>query len=368
MPNLLHELVTQQGSVRPEAIAVRWKDDEIPYGEFDELTNQLAHTLRAHGCKFGDRVAVLIPPSANALIAAVGVLKAGCVVVPIDIETPASQVADWLHDCRPALILAARLAQSLLDQLGIWDSACIPVGTLEALPLEGEGYVTKFTGLEILEAERQAPTCGATTHAPAWLFCQHGERACGVSDLSSQPVFKALISKPHQPTVVSHADLLSFLQGRARVRLTDFDRVLGLPLQSPLAVSEAFAALAAGAELHVAPREVLSRPRALAAFVRTHEITEWLTNHGSLSEGLLSGDFREGELPALKHLLWTCEPLSRSVLRELQQHLPLTHFARIVNDPGDKFGGRWTPVSAVSEFDTCLSDVPQPDLASASST
>ena len=73
-------------------LAVCWKDERIPYAELDGLTNQLAQTLRAHGCQPGDRVAVLIPNSPNALFAVLGILKAGCVAVPLDLATPAPQL------------------------------------------------------------------------------------------------------------------------------------------------------------------------------------------------------------------------------------------------------------------------------------
>ena len=362
MPKLLQDLWSSQVANRPDGIAVCWKDETIPYGELDRVANQLAHTLRAHDCQFGDRVAVLIPNSANALLAILGILKAGCVAVPIDVTAPATQVTELLNDCRPAMILAARFARSLLDELFDNDYLPFRVGTLEALPIEGEYFATEFTGLSILSESPEPPACGATTHAPALLFCRSGELACGVSDPASQPVFKALVSAPHRPTVVSHAEVLAFLAARQRFRLTEFDRVVGLPLHSPLAVAEAFAALAAGAELHVVPQDLLGRPRQLAKFVRSHEVTEWLTNHGSLSEVIQSSEIRDGDLPFLKHLLWSGQALPASVLHRLTQQLPLTQFARIVAGTDAKFGGQFSVVTKLPEFEPFLVAEPQPAL------
>ena len=359
MPKLLHDLWSSHVAARPDGIAVCWKNELIPYGELDRLTNQLAHTLRAHGCQFGDRVAVLIPNSANALLAILGILKAGCVAVPIDVTTPAAQVTELLNDCRPAMILAARCARSLLDQLFLDDLVPFRVGTLEALHIEGEYFATEFTGLSILGESPEAPACGATTHAPALLFLRSGDLASHVSDSASQPMFKALVSAPHRPTVVSHAEVLAFLAARQVFPLTEFDRAAGLPLHSPLAVAETFAVLAAGAELHVVPPEILSRPRQLATFVRAHEVTEWFTNHGSLAEWIQSDELRDGDLPSLKHLLWSGQALPTNVLRELMQRLPLTQFARIVAGTDAKFGGQFSVVTSLPELEPILVAEPQ---------
>ena len=362
MPKLLQDLWSSQVATRPDGIAVCWKDETIPFGELDRVANQLAHTLRGHGCQFGDRIAVLIPNSANALMAMLGILKAGCVAVPIDVAAPAAQVIELLNDCRPAMILAARFARPLLDELFSNEYLPFRVGTLEALPIEGEYFATEFTGLCILRESPEAPVCGATTHAPALLFCRHGDLASRVNDPARQPVFQALVSAPHRPTVVSHAELLAFLTNRQRFRLTEFDRVTGLPLHSPLAVAEAFASLAVGAELHIVPPNLLGQPRSLARFVRAHEITEWLTNHGALSEVIQSSEIRSGDLPSLKHLLWSGRALSESLLRQLTEHLPLTQFARIVTGTATKFGGQFSVVTSLPEFDPFLVAEPQPVL------
>jgi non-ribosomal peptide synthetase component F len=364
MPKLLHELLSSQAAARPSKIAVCWKDETIPFGELDQVSNQLANTLRAHGCQFGDRVAVLIPNSANALLGVLGTLKAGCIAVPIDVTAPAAQVIQILNECQPTMILVTRLAQSMLDEL--FDNDYLPyrLGTLEALPIEGEYFATEFTGLCILRESSEAPDCGATTHAPAMLFCRSGEFACGVNAPMSRPVFQALASAPRRPTVVTHAEVLAFLTSRQRFQLTDCDRVLGLPLQSPLAVAEAFASLAVGSELHIVPPDLMGQPRKLARFVRSHQLTEWLTNHGSLSEVIQSSEIRDGDLPSLKYLLWSGRALPARMMYQLTQQLPLTQFARITGQDS-KFGGEFSEVTCIPEFEPILTPDPQPALVPA---
>ena len=105
MPKLLQDLLSSHTAARPDGVAVCWKDEMIPYGELDRVANQLAHTLRGHGCQFGDRVAVLIPNSANALLAILGILKAGCVA---EVRTAAQALAKDISESAPLAVMETR--------------------------------------------------------------------------------------------------------------------------------------------------------------------------------------------------------------------------------------------------------------------
>lgn len=358
MPRFLHEILSPHVVARPEHLAVCWKDERIPYAELDRLTNQLAQTLWAQGCHPGDRVSVLVPNSPNALFAILGILKAGCVAVPIDITTPMKRLAEILGESQPSVILAARAARPVLDELfvghclGHQACAAVSIGTLEAFPIEGEHFATAFSGIDVLHMPAEPLACRATTNSPALHFFQSGEMASDVGDSSGSPVFAATAIKSgsRNPTVLSHAEVFAFLEGsHVAGDLTEFDRVVVAPLLSPLAVAVAFAALAAGAELHVVPQELLARPRQLAAFVRSHELTGWLTNHGLLSELVRSDSISDGDFPSLKRLLWTGDPLPAPVLRDLMRRLPLTQFARVTGSSSLKLSGQTVEIQHLPE-------------------
>lgn len=360
MPRFLHDLLSPHVVARPEHLAVCWKDERIPYGELDRLTNQLAQTLRAHSCHPGDRVAVLMPNSPNALFAILGILKAGCVAVPIDITTPTNQLAEIVRECQPAVILTARAARPVLDELFAAHFLCdhafaaVSIGTLEALPIEGEHFATAFSGIDVLHQSAGPLACRTTTNSPALQFFQSGELASDVSDSSGSPIFEAtaMTLATRHSTIISHAEVLGFLTGlRAVGDLRELDRVAVLPLLSPLAVAVACAALATGAELHMVPQELLARPRPLAAFVRLHELSDWLTNHGLLSELVRSDAICDGDFPSLKRLLWTGDPLPGEILQNLMQKLPLTQFARVAGSSESKLGGQTVELQSLPEAD-----------------
>lgn len=358
MSQFLHELLVPHATARPDHVAIVWNDERIPYGELDRLTNQVAQALRANGCRPGDRVSVLMPNSPNALIAVLGILKAGCVAVPLDITASGSLLSEILTEVQPTIVLASRSTRLVLDELfavhclGTNLLSRVSVGTLEALPIEGEFFATAFCGLDVLHHSDERLTCRATTNSPALRFFGNGEMASDVSDTAATPLFEAMATTPgrRSATSVSHAEVLAFLKNsRAVNRIEEHDRVAALPLVSPLSAAMTFAAFAAGVELHVVPQELLARPRQLAAFVRSHELTDWLTNHGLLSELTRSEAIQDGDFPSLKRLLWTGEPLPAAILRDLMPRLPLAQFVRLTLPANSKLAAVTMTVESLPE-------------------
>ena len=367
MLRFLHELLTSQATARPEQLAICWKEERIPYGEVDRLTNQLAQSLWAHGCHPGDRVAVMIPNSPNAIFSVLGILKAGCVAVPFDLAMPVPQLAALFNEAQATTVLVARAARSVLDELfanhalGKQGSPIVSIGTLEALPIVGDRFATKFSGLDVLQQSVEPLASHTTTNSPALFFFRSLELASDVSDVASTPIFEATMtpSEPTRPSIVTHAEMLAFIkQAHETARLDEFDRVASLPLLSPLSVAMTFAALAAGAELHLVSSELMARPKPLAAFVRSQELTDWLTNHGLLAELARSGTVHDGDFPSLKRLIWTGEPLPVAILQDLMQRLPLTKFLRATQSANAKLSGQSLIVEQLPEVEPVSSLTP----------
>ena len=84
------------------------------YRELDEAANRLAHLLVGRGVGPGQRVALLLPRSAEAIVAILAVLKTGAAYVPIDPAVPAARIGFVLDDAAPiAAITTAELADRL---------------------------------------------------------------------------------------------------------------------------------------------------------------------------------------------------------------------------------------------------------------
>ena len=73
-------------------------DSRMTYGELDEQSGRLAAGLAASGIGPGDVVALQLPNIPQFLIAYFGILKAGGVVVPMNVMLKAAEVAFQLRD------------------------------------------------------------------------------------------------------------------------------------------------------------------------------------------------------------------------------------------------------------------------------
>ncbi|MCH1486618.1 MAG: AMP-binding protein, partial [Alphaproteobacteria bacterium] len=52
------DFLERHAAERPDAIAIKFEDRQISWGEFNRKANQMAHYFRARGVKFGDKIAL----------------------------------------------------------------------------------------------------------------------------------------------------------------------------------------------------------------------------------------------------------------------------------------------------------------------
>ncbi|MBD3884831.1 amino acid adenylation domain-containing protein [Phormidium tenue FACHB-886] len=100
----IHELIADQATRTPDAIAVR-AETQLSYRELDRRSNQLARWLVKLGVASDTLVAVCLPRSVELLIGLLGILKAGGAYVPIDPTYPLDRIEYLLADSRPQTIV-----------------------------------------------------------------------------------------------------------------------------------------------------------------------------------------------------------------------------------------------------------------------
>ncbi|WP_420716201.1 amino acid adenylation domain-containing protein [Mycobacterium sp. 94-17] len=103
----------------PEAPALTFQGRSMTYRELDETANRLAHLLAGHGVGAGQRVALLLPRSAEAITAIVAVLKTGAAYVPVDPAQPAARLEFMLTDAAPMAAITTADLSSRLDGHGL---------------------------------------------------------------------------------------------------------------------------------------------------------------------------------------------------------------------------------------------------------
>jgi long-chain acyl-CoA synthetase len=102
----LASIVTESAERSPDATAIRLGEAELSYGKLDDLSARLATLLRKKGLEQGDRVGVMLPNVPEFPIAYYGALRAGGVVVPMNVLLKRREIAFYLEDSGAKLLLA----------------------------------------------------------------------------------------------------------------------------------------------------------------------------------------------------------------------------------------------------------------------
>jgi len=89
----------------PDAVAVVCEDRELSYGQLAQRARRLARTLIAGGACEEDVVAVAVPRSAEMVVALLGVMRAGCAYLPLDLDHPPDRIAYMLRDCGARIVV-----------------------------------------------------------------------------------------------------------------------------------------------------------------------------------------------------------------------------------------------------------------------
>ncbi|WP_137388994.1 AMP-binding protein [Rhodoligotrophos defluvii] len=89
----------------PDKPVVVFYGRELSYGELDRLSDRFAAMLRNRGLEPGDRVAVFLPNCPQFYIVFFGILKAGCVHVPVSPMFTAPELAYELKDSQASFLV-----------------------------------------------------------------------------------------------------------------------------------------------------------------------------------------------------------------------------------------------------------------------
>ncbi|MBA3865644.1 MAG: long-chain fatty acid--CoA ligase [Solirubrobacterales bacterium] len=102
----LASTVTESAARTPEVAAVRLGEEELTYARLDELSARLATMLLERGLDPGDRVGVMLPNVLEFPVAYYAVLRAGGVVVPMNVLLKQREIAFYLGDSGAKMLLA----------------------------------------------------------------------------------------------------------------------------------------------------------------------------------------------------------------------------------------------------------------------
>jgi long-chain acyl-CoA synthetase len=179
---------------RPEKTAVILDQFRLTYAQLEAATNQVAGRLRAAGLRPGDRVGVMLPNVPQFPIAYYGVLKAGGVVVPMNVLLKAPEVEFYLRDSEASFLVtwddfAAEALKGTAGLAGLETYVALRPGA-DTLPDGARSFSELTQGSPDFEMEATEPqdtavilyTSGTTgrpkgaelTHFNLFMCCQVG--------------------------------------------------------------------------------------------------------------------------------------------------------------------------------------------------
>lgn len=238
--SLIPELFEAQAAARPHAPAARHGERTVTYGQLDAHADALAARLLARGVRPGDLIGVCGGRSLEALVALLGILKAGCAYVPLDDDLPPARLRAMAEDA--GLSAAVTLPGSTRPVRGL--RASVEVGPLD----------------------RPAPAADAADRARA-RTASAGDRA--------YVVFTSGTTGRPKPVAITHRGVVRLVLSEPELPPPGpGDGVLhAYGLSSDASTIEIWGALLTGACLVIADREELLSPLALETLFRERDVT-----------------------------------------------------------------------------------------------
>ena len=101
----LPELLDASAARHPDSVAVEDRTQSLTYRELDERANKLARLLVDRGAGPERVVGLMLPRSAETVVAMLAVLKAGAAYLPLDPGYPAERLRFMARDARPICVV-----------------------------------------------------------------------------------------------------------------------------------------------------------------------------------------------------------------------------------------------------------------------
>jgi microcystin synthetase protein McyA len=112
----LHQLFEEEVERNPDAVAVRFENQQLTYQQLNQRANQLAHYLQTNGVKPETLVGICIERSLEMVVGLLGILKAGGAYLPLDPTYPKERLNYILQDTGVTVLLTQRSLTELLPE------------------------------------------------------------------------------------------------------------------------------------------------------------------------------------------------------------------------------------------------------------
>ena len=271
----LHQLFKAQAAETPDGVAIAFGNEQITYAPLAQATDALGAYLNHCGVSTDDPVGIFLETCPEFIVASIATLKAGAAFMPMSLDSPESLLRSIVAESQPKVVITRTRHMPRLRHL---------TGT-HILPVDGDPFWKRF----------KAETPGTDTTGDSLAFIPYTSGTTG---------------DPKGVMLTSDSVISSYF---ARYRFSSYsagDRVAC----NIFFAWEFLRPLLKGGTVYVIPDDVVFQPRALAAFISEHQISEMLFTP-SLLQGVLNSanrDLFRDQLSSLRVVWLNGELLPRS--------------------------------------------------------
>jgi amino acid adenylation domain-containing protein len=274
------EMFSAQVRRAPDQAAVRDCAKELSYAELDAQASRLSHLLIQHGIGPEHYVAVMLPRTADLIVAFLAIMKAGAAYVPVPPDYPAERIGFILADARPTLVLTTGGLESRL-----------PGSPL--LPLDREETVAALASCRDDDPRDRDRTAPLTPDAPAYVIYTSGSTGKPKGVVVPGRVLINLLSW--------HAEAISASPASAVAQFS----AIGFDVS----LHEFLSALVYGKTLVIPSEQTRLDPARLARWLDQEQIQEFFAPDLVVHAVCEAADEQALELKSLRHVLQAGEAL-----------------------------------------------------------
>lgn len=287
MIDTIHQSFIDAAEKFPDNIAVFTAENQISYQTLNRRSLNFANWLIENNYAPGERIALVLPKSIEAIVAIFGILRAGSTYVPLGDGWPSSRINSILEIGAFKLLLT--------------DSPD------KDLNIEGINLVLLSSG-----DWREASSTKQPTKEPSIEVCK--------DDLAYILYTSGSTGVP-KGVCVSHSAAFHFPDwAKNEIKIDERERVASIaPLTFDLSTFDLFTTLSAGASLYLVPEKHKLMPARFSQFLQDNKITTMYAVPSTLVLLMLRGRLKDRDLHHLKNILFAGEvflPMAFKQLRE----------------------------------------------------
>lgn len=114
--------------------AIEWRNQRVSYKELDDQSSRIAHWLISSGAAAEDPVVVALANSIDTIPALLGVWKAGCAFVPVDLNNPGKRTESMISAVQPQWIITeTQAAEAIASMVKVPQGQILHIDRQDAL-------------------------------------------------------------------------------------------------------------------------------------------------------------------------------------------------------------------------------------------